>query len=49
LGRIAWWMPSLLERIMPTVDIDGENLTPHLVDDEATEAPDAVAVTDHAE
>jgi uncharacterized membrane protein YdfJ with MMPL/SSD domain len=49
LGRIAWWMPSLLERVVPTVDIDGENLTPHLVGDEATGGPDAVAVTDHAE
>jgi uncharacterized membrane protein YdfJ with MMPL/SSD domain len=33
LGRIAWWMPSPLERIVPRVDIDGEHLTPHLVDD----------------
>jgi RND superfamily putative drug exporter len=49
LGGVAWWMPSLLERVVPNLDIDGEHLMPHVVRDEATGAPDAAALTESAE
>ncbi|MFF0146411.1 RND superfamily putative drug exporter [Amycolatopsis sulphurea] len=27
LGRVAWWLPRGLDRILPNVDVEGENLT----------------------
>jgi RND superfamily putative drug exporter len=27
LGRRAWWMPKRVDRIVPNLDIEGENLT----------------------
>lgn len=27
LGRHAWWLPSWLDRLLPTVDVEGEGLT----------------------
>ncbi|MFI8778128.1 MMPL family transporter [Brachybacterium paraconglomeratum] len=27
LGRAAWWMPRWLDRILPNLDVEGENLT----------------------
>lgn len=31
MGRAAWWMPAWLDRILPNVDIEGENLRDHIV------------------
>ncbi|MFE3855932.1 MMPL family transporter [Streptomyces griseorubiginosus] len=36
LGRRAWWLPRILDRVLPNVDIEGEALTGH-VPDQATE------------
>ncbi|MCT9075742.1 MMPL family transporter [Streptomyces fulvoviolaceus] len=29
LGKAAWWMPRWLDRLVPTVDVEGESLTRH--------------------
>jgi RND superfamily putative drug exporter len=29
LGRSAWWMPRWLQRVLPNMDIEGENLREH--------------------
>jgi RND superfamily putative drug exporter len=29
LGRAAWWMPTWLQRLLPNMDIEGENLREH--------------------
>ena len=29
LGRRAWWMPRILNRVLPNVDIEGEALSRH--------------------
>ena len=29
LGRSAWWLPKWLDRVLPTVDVEGESLTRH--------------------
>ena len=29
LGRAAWWMPKWLQRLLPNMDIEGENLREH--------------------
>jgi putative drug exporter of the RND superfamily len=29
MGRWAWWMPPLLGRLVPRVDIEGAGLTEH--------------------
>ena len=39
LGRGAWWMPAVLGRIVPVIDIEGTNL----IDQPAQDAPDGVA------
>jgi RND superfamily putative drug exporter len=26
LGERAWWMPNWLDRILPRIDVEGENL-----------------------
>ncbi|KUM69121.1 MMPL family transporter [Streptomyces griseorubiginosus] len=36
LGRRAWWLPRILDRVLPNVDIEGEALAGH-VPDHATE------------
>jgi RND superfamily putative drug exporter len=28
LGRVAWWLPPWLNRALPDIDIEGENLNP---------------------
>ncbi|MEC3954388.1 MMPL family transporter [Nocardia sp. CDC153] len=28
LGRAAWWLPRRLDRVLPTIDIEGEEVTP---------------------
>ena len=30
LGRAAWWLPRWLDRALPNVDIEGEQLREHL-------------------
>jgi RND superfamily putative drug exporter len=32
LGHSAWWLPRWLDRIVPSVDIEGERLTRHLAE-----------------
>ncbi|MGH4033066.1 MMPL family transporter [Actinomycetota bacterium Odt1-20B] len=39
LGRRAWWLPRILSRVLPNVDIEGEKLTRHVPAPAA--APDA--------
>ncbi len=48
MGEKAWWLPAWLDRILPRVDVEGENLhRPHLTrsrdldDDEKRELVDA--------
>ncbi|MFI5933911.1 MMPL family transporter [Actinoplanes sp. NPDC051494] len=38
LGRAAWWLPRWLDRVLPNVDVEGEQLTKELAadDDELT-------------
>jgi RND superfamily putative drug exporter len=38
LGRRAWWMPRILNRVLPNVDIEGEKLRPHATNP-ATDPP----------
>jgi RND superfamily putative drug exporter len=33
LGRAAWWMPTWLDRLLPTLDVEG-----HALDDDHTAA-----------
>ena len=47
LGRHAWWLPRWLDRLLPTLDIEGEALT-HQVKLAAWPAPDSTAAI-HAE
>lgn len=46
LGRRAWWLPSWLDRVLPSLDIEGEALAHQLAtrDWPASEAPGAVHV-----
>jgi len=37
-GERAWWLPGRLERLVPRVDIDGEQLTKRLTDVERVAA-----------
>ena len=37
LGRVAWWLPHWLNRILPNVDVEGEKLRDLL--DTAPESP----------
>jgi RND superfamily putative drug exporter len=30
LGKRAWWLPKWLDRILPNVDVEGEQLTKKL-------------------
>ncbi len=30
VGRHIWWMPRALDRLVPTVDVEGEALAGHL-------------------
>src|SRR5262249_12904546 len=30
LGRAAWWLPRWLDRVLPNVDVEGEQLRHHL-------------------
>ncbi|MDQ0379913.1 MMPL family transporter [Amycolatopsis thermophila] len=32
LGKHAWWLPKWLQRVLPNVDVEGENLKKHLDD-----------------
>ncbi|KUN24770.1 hypothetical protein AQJ23_18825 [Streptomyces antibioticus] len=41
LGRRAWWLPRILDRVLPNVDIEGEALS-RQVPDRATESDAAV-------
>ncbi|MFF1299127.1 MULTISPECIES: MMPL family transporter [unclassified Streptomyces] len=41
LGHRAWWLPRILNRVLPNVDIEGEKLSRH-VPDPATDADAAV-------
>lgn len=39
LGRATWWMPKWLDRILPTIDIEGSALEKQFEDHQAPEAP----------
>ncbi|MEU5994961.1 MMPL family transporter [Spirillospora sp. NPDC047418] len=41
LGRRAWWLPRILDRVLPNVDIEGEALSRHAP--ASATRPDAVA------
>ncbi|MVO85357.1 MMPL family transporter [Streptomyces sp. p1417] len=44
LGHRAWWLPRILTRVLPDVDIEGEKLSPHVpAPATAPDAPDAPA------
>ena len=45
LGRAAWWMPKWLARILPNVDIEGENLREHREAVQWTEEQPGDAIT----
>jgi len=55
LGRHAWWLPSWLDKILPTLDIEGERLTrqlaladwPSATDDSAIVAEGLSAAAGH--
>ncbi|GAA2594983.1 MMPL family transporter [Actinomadura fulvescens] len=38
LGRSAWWLPRWLDRLVPNVDVEGEQLREHLGADDAPAA-----------
>lgn len=41
LGEKAWWLPKWLDRILPNVDVEGENLhRPHLQKEKASDSDD---------
>jgi RND superfamily putative drug exporter len=41
MGEKAWWLPKWLDRILPNVDVEGENLhRPHLQQQKASESDD---------
>ncbi|MEV5596908.1 MMPL family transporter [Streptomyces sp. NPDC052496] len=35
LGRAAWWLPTWLQRVLPDVDVEGEQLQKHLAPEPA--------------
>ncbi|WP_213814237.1 MMPL family transporter [Glaciihabitans sp. dw_435] len=45
LGHAAWWMPKWLSRILPNVDIEGENLRAHREEVEWADQHRADAIT----
>ncbi|KAA6221381.1 MMPL family transporter [Streptomyces albofaciens JCM 4342] len=44
LGRAAWWLPKWLQRALPDVDVEGEQLQKHLAPEPAEERPEPVKV-----
>ncbi|MCG8915780.1 MMPL family transporter [Actinokineospora sp. PR83] len=40
-GRVAWWLPRWLDRVLPDVDVEGEKLVRHLDHGDAEPAPRA--------
>ena len=53
LGEKAWWLPAWLDRMLPVVDVEGENLE-HALEQEAADAdqsarPETDSVDDQAE
>ena len=53
LGEKAWWLPAWLDRLLPVVDVEGENLE-HALEQEAADAdqsarPETDSVDDQAE
>lgn len=53
LGERAWWLPAWLDRMLPVVDVEGENLE-HALEQEAADAdqsarPETDSVDDQAE
>jgi RND superfamily putative drug exporter len=43
LGRIAWWLPRWLDRVMPDVDVEGAQLERSRGDDDIVEETDETA------
>ena len=41
LGHSAWWLPRWLDRLLPTIDIDGEAQDPRHDEDQTTHAATA--------
>lgn len=41
LGKRAWWLPKWLDRIMPNVDVEGEQLQKVLAEDDKPQDPGA--------
>lgn len=46
-GRAAWWMPQWLGRILPNVDIEGEDLRHHRLAVDWAKSEGAVALSTH--
>ncbi len=44
LGRAAWWLPKWLQRALPNVDVEGEQLQKHLAPEPAEERPELAKV-----
>ncbi|PRX96104.1 MMPL family transporter [Allonocardiopsis opalescens] len=42
-GRSTWWLPRWLDRLLPNVDIEGENLRPETAPRHATREPEPAA------
>jgi RND superfamily putative drug exporter len=47
LGSAAWWLPGWLDRILPNIDIEGEQLRHRL--DDAPSGPPSISAADAAE
>ena len=48
LGAKAWWLPRWLDRVLPNVDVEGEQLTAMQVPDDAREVDAAYLPTHRA-
>jgi RND superfamily putative drug exporter len=42
-GKVAWWLPRWLNRILPNVDVEGEKLR-HQLDDAPVPGPERLPV-----
>jgi RND superfamily putative drug exporter len=43
-GRAAWWLPRFLDRALPNLDVEGEQLRHHLASDPDSALPEKVRV-----
>ncbi|GAA4233116.1 RND superfamily putative drug exporter [Streptosporangium album] len=44
LGRAAWWLPRPVDRLLPNLDIEGENLHTNLAAEQRDDAREAIKV-----